>query len=90
MNLISRVANTLFSCFVAVFSPAALSASAAVSPNWSAESPLPHQVTASHCAGGVANNMVVTGTGRLYVFYSETSSGSTQLKFTSTDDRGLT
>jgi hypothetical protein len=66
-----------------------LPAHAAVSTNWSAESPLPHQVAGSHCAGSVGNNMVVTSSGRLYVFYSETISGSTQLKFATTDDRGL-
>jgi len=65
-------------------------ASAQVAPDWSSESAIPHQTAGSHCGGAVANNMVVTGSGRLYIFYVETSGASRQVKFLSTDDRGAT
>lgn len=64
-------------------------AGAAVSPNWSAESALPRAGADSHCSGGVANNMVVTSEGRLYVFYSESNGGLRRVKFTSTANRGV-
>jgi len=67
---------------------ASLHIQAAVSTNWSAESALPRLGAGSHCSGAVGNNMVVTSSGQLYVFYAESNSGPTQLKFTMTTNYG--
>lgn len=57
---------------------------AAVDPDWSAEHALPKSSPTASAGGGVGNNMVVTPSGRVYVFYKDNAS----LRFTYTTDHG--